>query len=226
MHGYTFPDHETLIGRLARQTGFDHISLSHELFPVIKLVPRATSDCADAYLTPAIRKYIPGFQAGFEGRLGASSLKEEHGSKRMRCEFMQLDGDLVDIDSFSGLRAILLGLAGGVVGYGLPSYVPLTDIPVIGFGMGVTSTDVSRYGSVMNMFFKLQQMASRYKTRSSILILWLLVEAHACFTEMVCSRWALSPLAHNLVLPVIVKWFANCHGRESVSRAIVTCFLS
>ncbi|EER43446.1 5-oxoprolinase [Histoplasma capsulatum H143] len=136
MHGYTFPDHETLIGRLARQTGFNHISLSHELFPMVKLVPRATSACADAYLTPAIRKYIPGFQAGFEGRLGASSLKEEHGSKRTRCEFMQSDGDLVDIDN-SGLRAILSGPAGGVVGNGLTSYVPLTDIPVIGFDMGL-----------------------------------------------------------------------------------------
>ncbi|KAG5297664.1 5-oxoprolinase [Histoplasma ohiense] len=137
MHGYIFPDHETLIGRLARQTGFDHINLSHELFPLIKLVPRATSACAGAYLTPAIRKYIPGFQPGLEGRLGASSLREEHGSKRTRCEFMQSDGDLVDIDNLSGLRAILSGPAGGVVGYGLTPYVPLTDIPVIGFDMGL-----------------------------------------------------------------------------------------
>ncbi|KAL2386571.1 5-oxoprolinase (ATP-hydrolysing) [Blastomyces gilchristii SLH14081] len=147
MHGYTFPDHEVMIGRLARQTGFDHISLSHELMPMIKLVPRATSACADAYLTPTIRKYISGFQSGFEGGLGTSSLKKEHGSKGARCEFMQSDGGLVDIDNFSGLRAILSGPAGGVVGYALTSYDSKTDIPVIGFDMGGTSTDVSRYGS-------------------------------------------------------------------------------
>ncbi|KAK2782477.1 hypothetical protein FQN52_000910 [Onygenales sp. PD_12] len=147
MHGYTFPDHEALVGKLARQIGFSHVSLSHELMPMIKLVPRATSACADAYLTPTIRRYISGFQAGFEGGLGTHSVKKEQGSKGARCEFMQSDGGLVDVDNFSGLRAILSGPAGGVVGYALTSYDPKTDIPVIGFDMGGTSTDVSRYGS-------------------------------------------------------------------------------
>lgn len=147
LHGYTFPDHEALIGRVAREIGFDHVSLSHELMPMIKLVPRATSACADAYLTPAIKKYIAGFQAGFEGGLGNESVKHESGTRGARCEFMQSDGGLVDVDMFSGLRAILSGPAGGVVGYALTSYDPITKIPVIGFDMGGTSTDVSRYGS-------------------------------------------------------------------------------
>ncbi|KAL9614803.1 MAG: hypothetical protein Q9167_000713 [Letrouitia subvulpina] len=147
VHGYTFPDHEALIGRLARKIGFRHVSLSHELMPMIKLVPRATSACADAYLTPAIKKYIAGFAAGFEGGLGAESAQKEAGSKGARCEFMQSDGGLVDVDRFSGLRAILSGPAGGVVGYALTSYDPKTGTPVIGFDMGGTSTDVSRYGA-------------------------------------------------------------------------------
>jgi 5-oxoprolinase (ATP-hydrolysing) len=58
---------------------------------------------------------------------------------------MQSDGGLVDVSRFSGLRAILSGPAGGVVGYALTSYDPETKIPVIGFDMGGTSTDVSRY---------------------------------------------------------------------------------
>ena len=147
VHGYTFPDHEALIGRVAREIGFEHVSLSHELMPMIKLVPRATSACADAYLTPAIKKYIAGFQAGFEGGLGTESVKRQSGSRGARCEFMQSDGGLVDVDRFSGLRAILSGPAGGVVGYALTSYDPSTKTPVIGFDMGGTSTDVSRYGS-------------------------------------------------------------------------------
>ena len=147
VHGYTFPDHEALVGRLAHDIGFQHVSLSHELMPMIKLVPRATSACADAYLTPAIKKYISGFQAGFEGGLGTESVKQEKGAKGTRCEFMQSDGGLVDVGIFSGLRAILSGPAGGVVGYALTSYDPETKIPVIGFDMGGTSTDVSRYGS-------------------------------------------------------------------------------
>jgi 5-oxoprolinase (ATP-hydrolysing) len=109
MHGYTFPDHEAMVGRVARDMGFEHVSLSHELMPMIKLVPRATSACADAYLTPAIRKYIAGFQKGFEGGLGTESVKYERGAKGARCEFMQSDGGLVDVDRFSGLKAILSG---------------------------------------------------------------------------------------------------------------------
>ena len=147
MHGYTYPQHEALVGEIARQIGFEHVSLSHELMPMIKLVPRATSACADAYLTPAIKKYIKGFEAGFEGGLGTESVKRESGAKGARCEFMQSDGGLVDVGIFSGLRAILSGPAGGVVGYALTSYDPATQIPVIGFDMGGTSTDVSRYGS-------------------------------------------------------------------------------
>lgn len=146
MHAYTFPDHETVVGEIAKEIGFRHVSLSSQLMPMIKLVSRATSVCADAYLTPAIKKYIDGFQKGFEGGLGTKSVKEESGSRGARCEFMQSDGGLVDVEKFTGLKAILSGPAGGVVGYAITSYDPETKIPVIGFDMGGTSTDVSRYG--------------------------------------------------------------------------------
>ncbi|KAJ5088134.1 hypothetical protein N7456_011750 [Penicillium angulare] len=147
MHGYTYPVHEALVGRLATAIGFHHVSLSHQLMPMIKLVPRATSACADAYLTPTIRNYISGFQAGFKGNIGNESIKGQGDNRGVRCEFMQSDGGLVDVDRFSGLRAILSGPAGGVVGYALTSYDPVSKIPVIGFDMGGTSTDVSRYGA-------------------------------------------------------------------------------
>lgn len=129
MHGYTFPDHEKIVGDIAKDIGFTHISLSHELLAMIKLVPRTTSACADAYLTPAIKKYVAGFQKGFAGRLGTESVKKEGGKRGARCEFMQSDGGkfhdstdltdgangsigLVDVDQFSGLKAILSGPAG------------------------------------------------------------------------------------------------------------------
>lgn len=146
MHAYTFPDHEAIIGRIAEEIGFKHISLSSQLMPMIKLVSRATSVCADAYLTPAIKKYIQGFQKGFAGGLGTKSVNQEPGDRGARCEFMQSDGGLVDVEKFTGLKAILSGPAGGVVGYAITSYDPETKIPVIGFDMGGTSTDVSRYG--------------------------------------------------------------------------------
>lgn len=135
MHGYTFPEHEAFIGHIAKDIGFTHISLSHELMPMIKLVPRATSVCADAYLTPTIKKYINGFQAGFEGGLGTRSVHDEKGQRGARCEFMQSDGGLVDVEKFTGLKAILSGPAGGVVGYAITSYDDKARIPVIGFDM-------------------------------------------------------------------------------------------
>lgn len=58
--------------------------------------------------------------------------------------FMQSDGGLTNMDNFRGARAVLSGPAGGVVGYALTGSRE-TDLPLIGFDMGGTSTDVSRY---------------------------------------------------------------------------------
>lgn len=68
---------------------------------------------------------------------------------------MQSDGGLAHIDQFSGSKAILSGPAGGVVGYSITALEYQRDYrkiknpedyqPVIGFDMGGTSTDVSRY---------------------------------------------------------------------------------
>ena len=134
MHSYTFTDHEDLIETIAKSIGFTHISTSSKLMPMIKFVPRATSASADAYLTPEIKRYISGFERGFEGGLGSDKVLKE-GKRATRCEFMQSDGGLVDVAQFSGLRAILSGPAGGVVGYALTSYDPEVGIPVIGFDM-------------------------------------------------------------------------------------------
>ncbi|KAF2151516.1 putative 5-oxoprolinase [Myriangium duriaei CBS 260.36] len=136
VHSYTFPDHELAIGRLANEIGFSHISLSSQLLPMIKLTSRGSSATADAYLTSIVKRYVEGFRAGFEDKLQ---------SAHARCEFMQSDGGLVNFESFSGLKAILSGPAGGVVGYARTSYDAAIRTPIIGFDMGGTSTDVSRF---------------------------------------------------------------------------------
>lgn len=141
MHSYIYPDHERFVGEIAKDIGFTHISLSSQLTPMIKYTARANSSVADAYLTPEIRKYLEGFESGLKD--GIRSSKKTDG---LRCQFMQSDGGLVDASSFSGLRAILSGPAGGVVGYARTCYDPENGIPLIGFDMGGTSTDVSRYG--------------------------------------------------------------------------------
>ena len=142
-HSYSFPDHEEAIRELAELEGFTSISVSSTLIPMIKLVSRGMSATADAYLTPEIKKYINGFRKGFVGDL-----------QKTRCELMQSDGGLSNIDKFSGLRAILSGPAGGVVGYARTSYHEDDGVPVIGFDMGGTSTDVSRYGGAFEHVFE------------------------------------------------------------------------
>lgn len=59
-----------------------------------------------------------------------------------------------DPDRLSGLRAILSGPAGGVVGYAKTCYDIDEGTPVIGFDMGGTSTDVSRYAGDMEHIFE------------------------------------------------------------------------
>ena len=55
---------------------------------------------------------------------------------------------MAPIDKFTGSKAILSGPAGGVVGYSVTSTRSQNSentLPVIGFDMGGTSTDVSRF---------------------------------------------------------------------------------
>ncbi|KAL9537007.1 hypothetical protein MBANPS3_012169 [Mucor bainieri] len=136
LHSYTFPGHEQQIGQLAKSIGFDHVSLSSQVMPMVKVVPRGTSATADAYLTPCIKQYIKGFVSGFDDGF-------DKGTTQL--QFMQSDGGLVPVSHFSGFKAILSGPAGGVVGYALTTFDKQSKVPVIGFDMGGTSTDVSRF---------------------------------------------------------------------------------
>lgn len=152
MHSYGFRDHEALVEEVAKELGFSHVSLSSQLTPMVKVVPRGFTATVDAYLTPKIRDYLTSFRAGFSDNLEGVDV-----------QFMQSDGGLCDIDDFCGYLAILSGPAGGVVGYGHTAYgyermAPESahgalPRPVIGFDMGGTSTDVSRYaGSLEHVF--------------------------------------------------------------------------
>ena len=137
-HAYAVPDHEQWLGELAREIGFTQISLSHEVMPMVKMVARGDTTTVDAYLTPHIRNYLDSFRAGFSDGLESSQLL-----------FMQSDGGLTGADHFKGSNAILSGPAGGVVGYARTTSIKNFNrqLPIIGFDMGGTSTDVSRYGT-------------------------------------------------------------------------------
>lgn len=130
MHSYVYADHELMVGKLAEEMGFEQISLSSQVMPMVKLVSRGHTACAAAYLTPKITTYLASFRKGFDA-----------GLMEVPLTFMKSDGGLAPWNDFGGHQAILSGPAGGVVGYAKTTPV----MPVIGFDMGGTSTDVSRY---------------------------------------------------------------------------------
>jgi len=156
LHSYAWDGHERALAAVAKEAGFAQVSTSSGVMRMVKAVPRGYTTCADAYLTPHILKYVAGFQAGFDAGMA---------SGRVRVQFMQSDGGLTPVSGFSGHRAVLSGPAGGVVGYAMTTARVLQDVAatgvklpndgscVVGYDMGGTSTDVSRYaGSYEHVF--------------------------------------------------------------------------
>jgi 5-oxoprolinase (ATP-hydrolysing) len=122
MHSHIFPDHEQIIGRLAKEEGFDCISLSSEISPRIKILQRATAVCTDAYLSPIVRLYVNAFLDGFA-------------VPPQRVEFMSSDGGLRKAQKYSGNAALISGPAGGVVGVARSCFDSKDPKALIGFDM-------------------------------------------------------------------------------------------
>ncbi|MEU9152207.1 hydantoinase B/oxoprolinase family protein [Streptomyces sp. NPDC048417] len=140
MHSHLHPAHEQAIGALAARTGFPQISLSSEVSPLMKLVPRGDTAVVDAYLSPVLRRYVRHVADELEG---------------VRLMFMQSNGGLTEAGQFRGKDAILSGPAGGIVGMARMSQLAGFD-RVIGFDMGGTSTDVSHFAGEYERVFTTQ----------------------------------------------------------------------
>eukprot|EP00927_Polykrikos_kofoidii_P049315 TRINITY_DN4338_c0_g1_i1.p1 TRINITY_DN4338_c0_g1~~TRINITY_DN4338_c0_g1_i1.p1 ORF type:complete len:1313 (+),score=238.34 TRINITY_DN4338_c0_g1_i1:525-4463(+) len=143
MHAYAYHDHEREVGRWAKEVGFEQVSLSHSVMPMVKVVPRGHTASVDAYLTPILARYIDTFRHGFD-----------KGLKDVSVTFMRSDGGLTNMDSFTGHLSLLSGPAGGVVGYAATGYDRETKQALLGFDMGGTSTDVSRFGGDFEHVFE------------------------------------------------------------------------
>ncbi|MFF5552831.1 hydantoinase B/oxoprolinase family protein [Streptomyces olivaceoviridis] len=140
LHSHLHPGHERAIGELAARTGFPQISLSSEVSPLMKLVPRGDTAVVDAYLSPVLRRYVRHIADELRG---------------VRLMFMQSNGGLTEAGQFRGKDAILSGPAGGIVGMARMSQRAGFD-RVIGFDMGGTSTDVSHFAGAYERVFTTQ----------------------------------------------------------------------
>ncbi|GAB2993970.1 hydantoinase B/oxoprolinase family protein [Amycolatopsis acidiphila] len=147
MHSHLHPAHEQQLGKLAEQLGFTQISLSSEVSPLMKLVPRGDTTVVDAYLSPVLRRYVDQVADQMSG---------------VRLMFMQSNGGLAESRHFRGKDAILSGPAGGIVGMVRMSALAGFD-HVIGFDMGGTSTDVSHYAGEYERVFTAQVAGVRLR---------------------------------------------------------------
>ena len=129
MHGYKYSKHEKILEKIAQDIGFEQISVSYKVNPLIKLINRANTTVVDAYLSPIVNRYI-------------SSLRSAINTHSLL--FMQSSGRLAEPNNFKGKDAILSGPAGGVIA-GISTASSEGFSKVIGFDMGGTSTDVWHY---------------------------------------------------------------------------------
>ena len=144
MHAYAHPEHERRAAELARTLGFAQVSVSHEVSPLIKLVPRGDTTVADAYLSPVLRRYVD--------RVSGALTSGADGPNLL---FMASSGGLKAAQTFRGRDAILSGPAGGVVGMAETGKRAGFD-KLIGFDMGGTSTDVAHFAGEYERSFETQ----------------------------------------------------------------------
>ncbi len=149
MFGYCFPAHEELVAKIATELGFVSVCRSSAVAPLIKIVPRGETTVLDAYLNPVIACYLDEVRS----QLSASS----------QLRFMTSAGGLVSRSRFSGKDSVLSGPAGGVVGAArIADQAGFQQ--VIGFDMGGTSTDVSRFDGRFERTFETRKAGVRIVT--------------------------------------------------------------
>jgi 5-oxoprolinase (ATP-hydrolysing) len=140
MHAYRDGTLENQVAVIAREVGFTQVSVSHDISNELGLLGRTDTTVANAYLTPLLTHYM-------------MELEKELGAGRLR--MMQSNGGWVDASGFIGRNAVLSGPAAGVVATGaVADELGLSE--VIGFDMGGTSTDVSRYAGEVSRVFESQ----------------------------------------------------------------------
>lgn len=123
------PVHEELAGRVLFELGFRQVFLSHKVKNLIKVVSRGRTAVLDAYLNQALSSYITG-------------IREQTGP--VPVSFMKSSGSLSKAEEFMAHDALLSGPAGGVLAVAsVCSALGLKG--AVGFDMGGTSTDVSRF---------------------------------------------------------------------------------
>lgn len=132
LHSHLNPAHEIRAGQILKEAGFAHVSLSSDIAPFSKILPRAQSAVANAYLTGPVEAFL----AGVEGPLRSSGA-----SARLR--ILTSAGGLETTDAIRPKDLLLSGPAGGALGAANAARQAGWS-KVLTLDMGGTSTDVAR----------------------------------------------------------------------------------
>ncbi|MDQ8203405.1 hydantoinase B/oxoprolinase family protein [Pelagicoccus sp. SDUM812003] len=160
MHSYRNDVHEKRIREMLTEEGCRYVSLSSELSPYVKLLPRTETTVVDTYLAPIMEAYLDAVEEAMERGERAGEEREPGGLALSTLRVMTSAGGLVGRKQFRPKDSLLSGPAGGVVGsssVGLAAGRPKT----IAFDMGGTSTDVSRFDGQLDYQFEQRIGAAR-----------------------------------------------------------------
>ena len=143
LFSFITPEHEALIGRLARERGVA-VSLSSEVLPEFREYERTSTTAANAFVSPVMTRYVDRLSREIDGM----------GAQRLRV--VQSNGGSLSADAAgrTAVNTLLSGPAAGVVGalavarQAARETVPNDDtdsegVQLITFDMGGTSTDVA-----------------------------------------------------------------------------------
>ncbi len=164
LHSFANSAHEQLVERIAREVGYTEISVSSRLAPLIKIVSRGDTTVMDAYLNPILREYVGRLrtQLQMSGAALAAGVAQipTPAASAVPLKLMTSTGGLIDADRFVGKDSILSGPAGGVIGFSRVAQQAGFD-KAIGFDMGGTSTDVSRFDGEYEYEFETKKAGVR-----------------------------------------------------------------
>lgn len=138
LNSYRNPIHEKRLCQHLKQAGWSFVSCSSELAASIKILPRAETAVVDAYLDPIMSSYLDGVAAHLRGG---------------QLLVMSSAGGLVPRADYRAKDSLLSGPAGGVVGAARVGAQAGYE-KVLGFDMGGTSSDVSRFDGEFEYHFE------------------------------------------------------------------------
>ncbi|MDQ8183248.1 hydantoinase B/oxoprolinase family protein [Pelagicoccus sp. SDUM812005] len=156
LHSYRDGAQERRVAEILREEGAHFVSISSELSPFAKILPRAETALVDAYLAPIMDAYLDAVEVATDG----GARRESPASKSGRLRVMTSAGGLVSRGNYRPKDSLLSGPAGGVVGSSR-SGLQAGRARSIAFDMGGTSTDVSRFDGQLDYKFEQRIGAAR-----------------------------------------------------------------